>query len=260
MSEDSHTEFDYIGFGKRLAIWRMQAGMSQTGLAELADISKSAVSQIERGTTEARPKDSTLFKLAKALHITVEVLLDADPVEYQRSVEAAPESAAVVHFPSATAGRAPEASPREHVSAALPLGGDRRETIQVMRMRAAPSDTPEYVVFWRHSYLNALGDYNPDTLRCWTVDSDAMAPTLRRGDTIIVHTPAKETTTFSGCGIYMIDAASGNVVPRRVSKTVRGTLIVSCDNSLYREAETEYSVAELPMVGHCVLVIRCEKL
>jgi len=59
------TDLDLVRFGKRIAALRREAGLSQTKLAERAQIGRTHVSSIERGNVE--PMLETLLKLAGAL-------------------------------------------------------------------------------------------------------------------------------------------------------------------------------------------------
>ena len=53
-------------FARTITAWRLSRGWTQDDLASRAGISKSSVSQIERGINGAMPKPITLGKLAYA--------------------------------------------------------------------------------------------------------------------------------------------------------------------------------------------------
>ncbi|MCL4492827.1 MAG: helix-turn-helix domain-containing protein [Thaumarchaeota archaeon] len=61
--------------GQRIKECRDGAGLSQKSLADLIDVSPSAVNQYEKG--EKVPSTETLLKLAKALGVTTDYLLGA---------------------------------------------------------------------------------------------------------------------------------------------------------------------------------------
>jgi transcriptional regulator with XRE-family HTH domain len=70
-------------FGKNLAIQREKAGLSQEELAFRASLHRTAISLSETGKRE--PRLETLVKLAGALEIPVEDLLDGiswEPIRY----------------------------------------------------------------------------------------------------------------------------------------------------------------------------------
>lgn len=60
-------------FGRNLARAREAAGHTQEGLADLAELHRTAVGQLERG--ERIPRADTVVKLAGALRVGPEVLL-----------------------------------------------------------------------------------------------------------------------------------------------------------------------------------------
>jgi transcriptional regulator with XRE-family HTH domain len=61
--------------GQRIKECRNAAGLSQKGLADLIDVTPSAVNQYEKG--EKVPSTETLLKLAKTLGATTDYLLGA---------------------------------------------------------------------------------------------------------------------------------------------------------------------------------------
>jgi transcriptional regulator with XRE-family HTH domain len=60
-------------FGKTLKRYRLQQKLSQEKLAELADLDRTYISQIERGLKS--PSIKSLISLAQALHIKAHVLI-----------------------------------------------------------------------------------------------------------------------------------------------------------------------------------------
>jgi transcriptional regulator with XRE-family HTH domain len=69
---DDHARFA-ARFGRNLARAREAAGYSQEAVADLAELHRTAVGQLERG--ERIPRADTVVKLAGALRVGPEVLL-----------------------------------------------------------------------------------------------------------------------------------------------------------------------------------------
>ena len=67
-------EIDWVACGKRIQKIRESAQLSQEGLAEKVGISTISMSRIERG--KQHPTVSTLWKVAQALHISIDYLLN----------------------------------------------------------------------------------------------------------------------------------------------------------------------------------------
>src|SRR5262245_26305265 len=63
--------------GNRIARFRDEQGLSQSGLARLMGTSQSAISQIESG--ERNPSFETIRQIAKALKVNPAHLVGADP-------------------------------------------------------------------------------------------------------------------------------------------------------------------------------------
>ena len=66
----------YAKLGKRIKDLRERSGINQQRLAEMLNISRPAVSQIENGDRKISADE--LVKLAEAFHISVEALLDSE--------------------------------------------------------------------------------------------------------------------------------------------------------------------------------------
>ena len=62
-----------IRLGRRLSVLREKRGLSQTQLADMADIGRAHLSQIENGAVAARI--DTLYAIAQALELKLEELL-----------------------------------------------------------------------------------------------------------------------------------------------------------------------------------------
>jgi transcriptional regulator with XRE-family HTH domain len=61
-----------VRLGRRLSELREKRGLSQTQLADMAEVGRAHLSQIENGAVAARI--DTLYGLAKALELTLEEL------------------------------------------------------------------------------------------------------------------------------------------------------------------------------------------
>ena len=67
------TDKDIKSVGQKIAIKRMDAGLSQEKLSEMVGISKTALGKIERG--ESAPKADTLISVCRELHATPNEIL-----------------------------------------------------------------------------------------------------------------------------------------------------------------------------------------
>lgn len=65
--------------GIKISILRKKLKYSQEKLAELADLSKTSISTIERGIS--KPSIETLEKIAKALNIELKELVDVSKID-----------------------------------------------------------------------------------------------------------------------------------------------------------------------------------
>lgn len=63
------------GVGRRIRKYREQRGLTLSGLAERADISKSYLWSLENEDTHARPSGESLYAIAEALGVTMSDLL-----------------------------------------------------------------------------------------------------------------------------------------------------------------------------------------
>ncbi|AZA09867.1 helix-turn-helix domain-containing protein [Corynebacterium pseudopelargi] len=72
------SSYGYV-FGRRLQRLRTMRGLSQDRLAELADVSRNQISNLERnnnnGTSTSDPTMSMVYTLARALHVPPAALL-----------------------------------------------------------------------------------------------------------------------------------------------------------------------------------------
>lgn len=72
---------DYQRIGQRIQALRKQCGYTQEKLAEAANLSPPYLSHIERGTKKASLE--SLARLANALDISVDYLLNGTPVSHE---------------------------------------------------------------------------------------------------------------------------------------------------------------------------------
>ena len=67
--------------GARIAALRREAGMSQSRLAQLLQVSPSAVGMYEQGRRE--PSAETLVELSRIFHVSVDYILTGVPAEQE---------------------------------------------------------------------------------------------------------------------------------------------------------------------------------
>lgn len=68
--------FDFKSIGNKLLNVRKKAGMTQSEVAELADLSERTYADIERGSVNMRTE--TILKICQVLNITPDVILTTD--------------------------------------------------------------------------------------------------------------------------------------------------------------------------------------
>lgn len=68
--------FDFRAIGNKLLAIRKKAGLTQSEVAEAANLSDRTYADIERGTVNMRIE--TVLKICEALHITPDVVLTED--------------------------------------------------------------------------------------------------------------------------------------------------------------------------------------
>lgn len=103
MTVDASTEDDSATTGARIKRYRSELGLTLSQLAETAGVSKSYLSNLENRTEDKRPSANVLFKVAKALGVTMADLLGqevniADAVTIDPSLE---DFATVAHLSKA---------------------------------------------------------------------------------------------------------------------------------------------------------------
>lgn len=268
-------DIGYEEFGRIVTAWRMSRGWTQDDLAKRSGLSKSTVSQVERGTNRAMPKDITIARLAHSFGVPTAILMKhpdseearaaADRLRTLRVVE--PSEAALV---AATGGAAAAGLG----TAAMALGSmgvvgaallnnkanadEFSSLVRIKRLACAPPSTPESVLL-DPSFLAACLPSGCDlsSVRISVIVDDSMAPTLARRD-LALAVPIRDGM-FQGNGVYVV--RSGNVCePRRVVSSMDGGLRVSLDNPLYRETIGSLSTETLRAEARIVFVIRGQRI
>lgn len=103
-------------FAGRLKELRVQAGLTQDGLAERAELSKAGVADLEQGRRE--PSWATVLALAKALGVTCQAFLEGQPATEKAKPGRPPKTLKS----SASDPPGQERGPREEVK-----GGEKRK-------------------------------------------------------------------------------------------------------------------------------------
>lgn len=78
--------------GRRLRKRRTEAGLSLSGLASKAKVSKGYLWSLEQGRTDGRPSGRTLYRLADALGVTMSDLLGQELLLEERPSKKIPKS------------------------------------------------------------------------------------------------------------------------------------------------------------------------
>lgn len=225
---------NYEEFAKTLVAWRLSRGWTQDDLASRSGISKSAVSQIERGSNNAMPKDITLSKLANAFGVPIAILLKDPDTELIQKMKERAHNLRVVD-----AGEVMDTSAG---SAHVVISDSDSPVVRIKRLSCAPSSTPEAMLFEAACLSACVQDYDMTQLRVWEIVDDTMAPTLIRRDIALV-VPIRDGL-FQGNGVYVV--RYGNTCePRRVISSMDGGLRVSLDNPLCKETPLSLSASDL---------------
>lgn len=126
--------------GGRLRLYRAELGVSLSQLAETAGVSKSYLSNLENRLEDKRPSADVLFKLSKALGVTMADLL-GHQVQFDEQVVIEPS---LKDFAAA-----------EHLSAA---------DVRMLASIKFRGDPPRSVARWRYIYqaLRTSRELDPD--------------------------------------------------------------------------------------------------
>lgn len=182
-----------MNLGERIRYARERAGLSQAALAQVVGIKQQSLSALESGRTQTTSK---IVELAFSLNVPVVWLAQ---------------------------GRG---EPTTHLGDADGHG----EPLWVMDVvDESDPDTPipqsGQVVAYSDAWLAAEG-IDPGWVRAWTMQGDAMEPTLQDADSVAVNTA--DTTIVDG-RIYAIQFDDA-VRLRRLRQGATGDLIIMSDN------------------------------
>tara|TARA_Y100000310_G_scaffold317015_1_gene369433 strand:- start:412 stop:1128 length:717 start_codon:yes stop_codon:yes gene_type:complete len=223
--------------GRRIKDARVKAGLTQTELAKVIDVTPQSVQQWESG--ESQPRRQRMRAIAKALNTTVQNLEFDSPVamsedDYRRLHPEAPPHYDEVPFFN---GDMPGSNIRENVPA---------YTISVSAGSGSQSYTeqPNGHIGFRRGWITKMG-LQLDKLIAVQVDGDSMAPYIGDKDTVLVDT--RQTDIRSG-DIYVFRVDS-DLRCKRLFKNMDGSILVHSDN----EADPRYkdeilSLADLEYV------------
>lgn len=75
----------WLNLGQRIADIRKSKGFSQIRLAELADISKEHLSNLERGNK--LPSAKTLAQISNALDVSIDILIGIDNIQTNMEID-----------------------------------------------------------------------------------------------------------------------------------------------------------------------------
>jgi phage repressor protein C with HTH and peptisase S24 domain len=229
-----------------IRIHRERVGVSQSELGRRLGLSPQAVQHWERGKT--RPRAQSLEDLAAALGVTPRDLISGASPDVP-DVADRPDRVAR-HF--APANQVPT-SLRVGSVAAIPRDG---------RVWMRPHEQQQGVVFMAVTAAWAASNIpeakNPDALRLVEVATDAMSPTLVKGDILVIDTGI---TSIKQEAIYAIQDDLGEFFVRRVQRLPGGALSLLPDNPSYRPVEVQADEAEsLTIVGRAVMAWNARRL
>lgn len=102
----------------------------------------------------------------------------------------------------------------------------------VLRYRPTESDEPPVVDFLPSSewMIKNFGRAGENFVTAFVKD-DAMEPTLRDGDQIVID---RDASRIDGSGVYAL-LVDEDVIVRRIQRRMDGTAIVKSDNSAYED-------------------------
>jgi transcriptional regulator with XRE-family HTH domain len=138
ITEDEEAEADALTIGRRIRQLRTARGMTLDDLAGAVERAPSQLSMIETGKRE--PKLTLLRAIARALGVSIDALLEAEPLDERASLEISLERAMkgqtfqALGIPSFRIGKS---IPDEVLRAMLSLQGE------IDRLRDERSATPE---------------------------------------------------------------------------------------------------------------------
>lgn len=178
----------------------MAAGLTQQGLAEEADVTKQAISQIERGETQS-PGASTIDPIARRLGVTTRWLLDGVGPRTGRPTSVEPEWTDIRGYAQAVGlGGGPEA----------------QEYAETHRLK------------FRADSL-ARKRLNPEKLGVMYGSGDSMLPRIHPGDAILFDTA--DTTPRDGqLYVIMLEGAGAAEYQVKRCQIIADMVLFSADN------------------------------
>jgi phage repressor protein C with HTH and peptisase S24 domain len=103
----------------------------------------------------------------------------------------------------------------------------------------------------RHDWVRTAFGVEPDNLQLEIAAGDAMGPTIRHGDTILIDTADR---TLRNAGIYVLQVNDQRLV-KRVQRRHDGSLVLISDNSVYQpDIIDPAAAAGVVVVGRVVWV------
>lgn len=239
---------DFKEFARLLTAWRLSRGWTQEDLAMRADVSKSAISQIERASTEAMPKPITLGKLAQAFNVPVSALFQSPDVVKQMEEAKAPGNVRVVEPGEISV------TPRQSGLVPHCMRDGDGELVRIRRLFCASPETPDGILLPAVFLKATLAtEYPIEQLRAIVIEDDTMAPTLQRGD-VVLAVPISDGK-FPGSGLFFV-RYSNLCAPRRVTMSMSGGIVLSVDNPLFREPRAALRYEEVRAEARIVFSLR----
>ncbi|QLB14887.1 hypothetical protein A6B39_05170 [Mannheimia granulomatis] len=193
--------------GTRLQKALNQQGLTQEGLANIVEVSQTAISDIVKGKTQ-NPRN--IFEIAQALSVSVEWLKTGKG-----------EAPNFANFEGNSTASEDEEVIRVSLLNAEAVAGYGVEASHVVEEVSAVEYTLDHFRQLFHST-------NAKNIRLINVKGDSMYPTLESGDLIFVDVSINH---YDGDGIYMF-TFDGTLFVKRLQK-VKYDLVASSDNPAY---------------------------
>lgn len=229
------------GLGKRIALARERAGLSQTALSAAFDLTRSAVSQWESELTE--PTTENLRGIAIRTGVDFDWLATGRGAP---SVDEVPDDTSdTVHDPDYTP-RPKDGILEIDVRAGLGGGGSVDQSLVVQHGSQADPIRPESWHFPSSFVRNELRRPE-DRIRIIETYGDSMSPTIQSGDRVIIDT---EHILPSPDGLYAVRDRYGSIVVKRLQVLRKGdppVIRIISDNKAH-DAE-DVGADEIVIVG-----------
>ena len=103
-----------MNLSRKIRDFRYAKGWGPDELASRAKISRTALYQIERGST-SKPQAGTLRRISRALGVPLEVLLTTTPISSQETKSLTPSSTPATTTQGSLAGRVPSSDRAEEL-------------------------------------------------------------------------------------------------------------------------------------------------